>query len=894
MPIETITVTITGANPQTKNVQVSVDPNAGTGSGTVTFAGTNGGFDAAQAKATIAGTAYTSNTANVAWQATNGIISMVDNVNLQGFSNPGSGTTWNGLGAAITSPQGPYNSVIINQVDNSVPITGLISPDGNSGEYKLVPPHINLITATGTAASPTVGTSIGYQGSFVTILKGEIVVKTAGTQTLYFLADDTWALYMGPDIATSQQPTRVNGTFTQGSLPATASGLSIPAPLGTGVASWPLLGCRNTSAAEQQPTDWCYINFPKPGVYPFVMVWVNNNDSQTYFQSTWLPGLAAQGAPGGGQYIPQLNANIFLPVALQAFPGGTSPAGNLQLSIANGNFHVTGDSVTLNVSVNGVHYPTKSYIPILEGTSGKIAIYNSVSSNLFTFPTYNGQAVDKPSAANAVFKLTGDNTAWQGRMSVIYDGTNFQLNYNGQALQSGIATSQLTITSEDIAWFDSANKSYDTYAATIGGGGNLYAIEVDYMVKPNPFVSSVTPTTIIADGGSHVFTLSLSKPLSPQQQGAFNTGNTVGLSTSWSGGVVTTSTAPNLDAGGNLLGWNITATVPVSSVNLSVTLNVTIQGNLTYLNGTTFTTGNVVYSSGNIATITLQGASLTPPVEYAFTVSPSVFTSSVLVTITATVYNQTNSSNTVTFLQRQAGTINQSNLGTTSTPISSSTGVVGGQTVFLKVYQLVVSSDVFLYFKFNLGFSCVDQNNLSMSPIYWSSVVYSVSTGGGGGGGCPELSMFVDTQTQVNGVKEGTTLKSLCGESLDYVTALPATEPAEVMQLEYSKEECFYLRTENAAEIIVSASTPVPTLEGLSAIVHGVDAAEVATYASQIGVGVNLITDVGNGPVWSKVEEIRSVGIKQVARLYCGGRNFAAGVKPGMYIYTHNVGPIIK
>ena len=119
MPLETVTITIQAgsANPQTKNVVINVDPVTGAGSGTVSFTGNNGGLDSIKATGTIAGTAYTSNLAEVAWQATNGVISLVSNVLIECRTHP------DNCEFRATDPTAPIvqsltnkNTLIINQV----------------------------------------------------------------------------------------------------------------------------------------------------------------------------------------------------------------------------------------------------------------------------------------------------------------------------------------------------------------------------------------------------------------------------------------------------------------------------------------------------------------------------------------------------------------------------------------------------------------------------------------------------------------------------------------------------------------------------------------------------------------------------------------------------------
>ena len=732
MPLETITVTVGagGANPQTKQVQINVDPNSGSGSGTVSFTGAHGGFDTVQATSAIAGGSQISNVANLAWQTANGVVSLIQNVTWAGFANPGGHETWHGLGSPLGGLAG-LNSVIANQVVNNNPIAGLVSPDGKSGEFSLSPPRVNLVTATGTWASDD---PLPYSGSFVSVQTGQIVVSRAGVQTLYVLADDSWACYLGPDSISGQQPSRVQGTFTlqpNGSSPSTPLTAD---QVGTGAPAWPLMGTRNTAAGNVQPTDYMYINFPAPGIYPFLFWWINGS-GQTYFQPTFAAGSAQ--IPGSSGIF----GGVMLPTALQAAPAATTPAGNLQLSLANGALHVVGDTVTLNVSVNGIHYTTKNYIPILEGTTGNLFLYNDPTNSVFNFQTYNGQPVDKTSAATAVFALSGNNTSWQGRLSVTFDGTKFNLTYNGAAFDNHVDVTQLAIAADDIAWFNAGNKSYDVFSATNSGGGIEDTIEVDYMV--NASVASVTPNSVTADGAQHVFTITLAKPISPQQQGAFNTGNTINISTTWSGGVVTNSVSPNLDSQGWLLGWNVTATVPSSSVNSTATLNATISGNLTYLSGNSFTTGTVTYvNNQQIASITLQGAALTGPNAYSFSTSgaksgaPPNIQFSGSVTLTAQVYSALNNVTSLGFLREPVGSSARTSLGA-GVLQGVTNGTVNGRSVFITTFALTITANTSTWPAgfFSLGYTATDGNGLSVT--YWdpSNYFVTVPSGGGGGGG---------------------------------------------------------------------------------------------------------------------------------------------------------------
>ena len=196
--------------------------------------------------------------------------------------------------------------------------------------------------------------------------------------------------------------------------------------------------------------------------------------------------------------------------------------------------------------MSGITFTSKSYCPVLEGRTGNLTLYNDPSNPVFNFQTYNGQAVSKSAAVatppGPVFALSSaDNSAYSGLFNVGFNGTNFNLNYNGNTANSSISSrvlsTSLIVSAADIAWFNSANNSFDLFGVSGSTGGISYNFEVDYMNKPS--VASFSPTTINADGHSYTLAIALNKAFSPQQQGAFNTGNTVNCVCSISGATST-------------------------------------------------------------------------------------------------------------------------------------------------------------------------------------------------------------------------------------------------------------------------------------------------------------------------------------------------------------------
>lgn len=880
MPLETITVSIPNgsANPQTKTVQVNVDPSTGAGTGTITFTGLNAGVDSVNAAATVAGHALTSNTASLGWQGAPGPVS-IGPVTLTMFANPGGAGDWSGTGAQLFGPS-IFNSVIVNQPLNNTPIFGIVSPDGSTGMFKLNPPAVCQVKSDGSALTSG-GTPI-HGPIPVVVMQFNIVVSQPGIHTFYYLVDDAWALYIGNGASRAGGSSNsFTTTFGSSVAPNTFNGL-------------PLIGTRNTPAPPPVgPTDTVYVNFPAAGVYSAVAWWVNNlSVNAAYFQMSYSPGQAAIAPNVSNASFGQ----VLLPVAIQPAPPPTTPAGNLQLSLANGGSHVVGQAATLNVVVTGIVYATEAYIPLLERTTGKLFLYNDPSNPVFSYPLYNGQAVDKTAAVTAgEISLSGNNSSWQGRLAPVFNDTGdgqYSIKYNGSGFDSHVDTTSLVVTAEDISWFFNTNKSFDLFAVVSGAGGLKFQITVDYLANPSPFVASVSPSTVVADGGQHIFTVSLAKPISPRQQGTqFGTGNTfsAALPTA-SGGVVVNSITPSFDGSGWLTGWSVNATVPHSTANGSFTLSMSVTGNITYLNGTVFTTGPITYVNGIVGTISTTGVTFSPPTEFAFSTVPSGTTVTGNITLNATVFSTDNGNISLTFYRQVSGTNISLGAGTLT---SGPSPVSGG---WLSSFTITVTSDFNWGSSFLLGFIATD--TLSTLGVTWfGSTVYTNGNPapppppGGGGDGCPAVEMWISEACQVAGIHDGMELVTLSGETPSL--AGTGTEKRQIEWHSFSVETCYRLVAENGAEIVVSGSTPVLTREALEALESGIPVEELPTFASQIRVGMHVITDIGNGLEWSRLSETALEGMRQVARLYCGGRNFAAGMSPGKYIFTHNFALVV-
>ena len=931
MPYETVTITTSGANPGTKTVTVFVDPNTGAGSTQVQFGGANGGQDQYVATANIAGQNYTSNTAFVGWQAASAPVNMLIGMEIEGHSAGGS-SSWNGVGTLYgwhAAAYGGYKgdgsgglgtsgntSVVINQPANNWPIAGIVTNDGYTGEYRHIPVMYDDVKTDGTAVT-TLGTPLGWGvggvggGGAVTFFNGFILVTAGGVETFYFEVDDSWGFYVGGGASSAGGTSVVNGGPLNAA--AAASGTYL-----TNVGAWPLMATRNNAANPVQPTDYAYVNFPAAGIYPFLVWWVSSPPANnTYFEMTYAQGQGAIPPNGYSQM-----GSVLKPVNQQPAPPATNPSGNVALNAPSPSLLIagTGATTTITVAVSGIHYATKQYIPLLETVAGTLKVANN-GPTTFTLQTYNGQAVDRNAAAANIFKLGGDNSAWQGRLTTSWDGSSpyFNLVWNGGGVASGVATTQLTLTADDLAWWN-ASQGCDLFSPSGGNGGISWGMEVDWMILPavdGP--CSISPTSgVPADGGSHTISVRLPKPFSAQQQGTgFANGNSISTTASASAGAVAGTCNPVYN-GSWLIGWDIPVTVPASSVNGSFVLAVNCAGNLTFLRGTSIWQQGVQYLDPNaapgtqaVATISTVGSGYVAPVPSNWHTTPAGVTdTSGTVTYWGQVYtydptpNGNGSQVVMAFQWKPASGGAVTTFGGGGEQ-AVTTGTVGGKTVYYHTYGLAATDLGIDVGSILIGFTATDLVS-GLSVQWFDSSPYTTPSsgggGGGGGGGCPAVEMWVDEWHQVSDIFVGMGLDALAEDPSGAWADSPiATQAARVSAYSFSEQPCYRLVTANGCELVVSASTPVPTLEGCRALAAG---ERRAVYVSDLEAGMHVATMVENlswsemyvgadpQPSWSELVEVTPVGMRRVCKLSCGGRNFAAGARPGRYIYTHNMGSV--
>jgi hypothetical protein len=71
----------------------------------------------------------------------------------------------------------------------------------------------------------------------------------------------------------------------------------------------------------------------------------------------------------------------------------------------------------------------------------------------------------------------------------------------------------------------------------------------------------------------------------------------------------------------------------------------------------------------------------------------------------------------------------------------------------------------------------------------------------------------------------------------------------------------------------------------------------VDSMPPNIKVGMHALTKIGkNPPEWSIIVQNKCIGVHKVAKIDLGGVNFACGVNPDKFIFTHNnqAGNVVK
>src|SRR5208282_2314192 len=410
---ETIRVVVSGVNPQTKNYSILVDTTTGAMVSpplAISYTGVAAGTDSITAY--MDSHSLASNVAEIAWQATNLSIA-VSPITVNVYANGSQTAGYVGFGGAfqgtITS-----NSLIINEVIQNYPLSPFCAQNNVSscgGGYKEIPLYILQQQNTGQAfASKTAipGSGSGSTGNPVVVdMTGYLIVATPGVYTVYMqFANVTQSAFW---VGGGASVTYNNGNNT-GANPFPANGPNSTFWTANGGSGSSHLACaNNVYAGLNGGTRTCYINFPTAGKYPFEAYYNQCNpvqfsgDNNGYWQLTYVAG-------SGAQYNQEGNRGdtgpTFQPVSITIPPApGTVGSRQLQLSVASGvatpsspttELELQDTTQYLYLTVSGVPYTTIPYIPVLEGVTGGVFLYDTSPANQFDFGEISGVPIIFP------------------------------------------------------------------------------------------------------------------------------------------------------------------------------------------------------------------------------------------------------------------------------------------------------------------------------------------------------------------------------------------------------------------------------------------------------------------------------------------------------------------
>jgi hypothetical protein len=548
MPIETVNFTISGSNPRTGSLQINTT-GAGAGNGTIVDLGSVAGVDSIQAAITSRG--MTSNAVNVIWQATNGPIAVTP-VTVYATANSYNAQFPAGLTSGTFG--GPVATNISGLMFNTHPNT-LFPGDPHDSGNQADPFVNNVMNSSGGYA----GDQAIFSGSFLMCLTGSFVVAAAGQITLTAVLNSTCIIAIpGASYVSGRQG--FNGMTTtpiMGYNPL----------VGDAGLSW--LGGNNQ-------TDNFVVNFPEKGVYPFEICFATGPAGERQFDLLYN------------------NTELILPVASTTVPPAPAVGtGNVILTPTSQGPFITGSEALISVQIQGINYTTIPYLGLLEGTPGVLYITNSTTGGTnFTLPTFNGQTPGG-AAETSAFTLTGNNGSWSNKLSVTNPGGGFvTLGYNGAPSDANVASTEITLTQDDVSWY-SPSIGIDLFQATSQGGGQSFSIQVLWLVNANVTVS---PLSVQGNGEAVNFTISLVKPLPPIQN---NTSAQMAFDAAF--GSVTVVASPVLNSAGWITAFTATATPVSTSSAKTSNVQVTVFGQCTYLVGTSFTTATVNYFQQTIS-----------------------------------------------------------------------------------------------------------------------------------------------------------------------------------------------------------------------------------------------------------------------------------------------------
>jgi len=340
---DTVTFTVTGANPKTLAVPIAIKPD-GTSSAQFSYAGLNVGTD------TIVGTlpshSLTSNAGQVAWSAYAAPIA-VFGVQVAVMSADGSGL-FNGLSAVLSTT--PVQGLMFNSHPQSI-FPGDPHQSGNQAN----PFVSNAVSTTGTYAGDTPIPNTG--GRFNAVITGFMTIETAGPQTFTVYVNSAFVIGFNGGV------TYVAGFRNLGALSGGTPTLGFPA----------LAGFNN--AGDFPGANWAVVsftlNFPNPGIYQFEIPYASGLFSERQFAML----------SGTGTVIPNVG---IITGGGSTTATGTAPSGQLQLTPYSGGYAI-GQTASFILQLTGITYtapiegpfiPSYQYqVPVGAQTWGPVGVF---------------------------------------------------------------------------------------------------------------------------------------------------------------------------------------------------------------------------------------------------------------------------------------------------------------------------------------------------------------------------------------------------------------------------------------------------------------------------------------------------------------------------------------
>lgn len=320
---DSVTFTVTGANPRTITVPIAVKPD-GTASAVLSYAGLNVGTDSIVA--TLPSHSLTSNQAKTAWSAY-AVPLGVFGVQIAVMSADGSGL-FNGLTPVLSTT--PVEGLMFNSHPQSI-FPGDPHQSGNQAN----PFVSNAVSTTGTYAGDTPIPNTNQR--FNAVITGSMTIETPGDYGFSVYVNSAFVIGFNGSVS------YVSGTRNLGALSGGTAQKAFPA----------LAGLNN--AGDFPGANWAQVNFvlhfPNAGIVDFEIDFASGLFAERQFAMT----------TGIGGIIPNIG---IITGAGGTSATGTAPSGQLQLTPYSGGLAI-GQTAVFTLQLTGITFTAPSTGPFI-------------------------------------------------------------------------------------------------------------------------------------------------------------------------------------------------------------------------------------------------------------------------------------------------------------------------------------------------------------------------------------------------------------------------------------------------------------------------------------------------------------------------------------------------